>query len=302
MELDNSNFNEASIEIINTIINLFESKYDKNLDFDTALFQSVFDILYAIFKVAQNLKNNELKKFVCSKLYFINKMLIENKAEYLSKNISAITSIIYLIYNDNFCVDFKKECESLSKRLVLLIKTDTFLNSNLSVNCQLIKLFKITQDEEILKNIQNFLVNQRSELFYKVNNIQEGSKKYVFNMISDRLTLLKFGYEDLNSKNDLKVLTKLLEKFNFENINLYNGFLGQLVLLNECANLLDDKTLKRNCLKKIDLIINEFISKKEIVKKQRVENIGLFNGISGVCYTLLKVCNKDIPNILIYEC
>ncbi len=81
------------------------------------------------------------------------------------------------------------------------------------------------------------------------------------------------------------------------------GNLGNIELLDEAATLLDRQELRSKALRRLMTIIEQAQVCGDYRWKggQKNVNLGLFRGIAGVGYTLLRRASPDLPNVLIWE-
>ena len=119
-----------------------------------------------------------------------------------------------------------------------------------------------------------------------------------------RIAQVKFG-ADLNSaKADIENAAKCTE-LNWPNYvdTLCCGTLGSIEFLSEAGKLLDDENLSGLATSRLKEIIatRQKQGQYTLGEGDIQFNLGLFRGLSGIGYTLLRKMNPGLPNVLIWE-
>lgn len=156
-----------------------------------------------------NRKKNELDK---------NNIVSEKDKKFYRKRIINITNelIINKIENNNDCINdsFNEYIYNLINHFKLIDRNELIQN-NLDINCDDISLYNSSQTN--ILDIENY--NEKNN-----NEIENGTKNYLFNAISKKNTLDKFVIKTDNEEEEViypKKLKLKLKSSNFKNKGIF---------------------------------------------------------------------------------
>ncbi|URZ08543.1 type 2 lanthipeptide synthetase LanM family protein [Clostridium felsineum] len=107
-----------------------------------------------------------------------------------------------------------------------------------------------------------------------------------------------------NLDNYINLTTDILRNSQFNDMSLYNGLAGELDFLVSLSLNKNDSTINQLILKKRDYIVDFYKSNNSILIDELPEfrNCGLFSGLSGVGYSLLRTLfPNQLPSVLILD-
>ncbi|MCI0768117.1 hypothetical protein LOK41_25800 [Bacillus sp. TL12] len=175
------------------------------------------------------------------------------------------------------------------------------------------RFYNINIDPKILGTIKKAL-NFEKMLFSDENqnwkmSLAKGSRTVAWchgasEILLNRILLKKFGYPDNNLLRDIDVAvnTTIEKGFGSSHI-LCHGDTGNLGILYQVADVLEDEELKKYCDFTFIELYNKYIKYNWDKNAYRTVNIyGLMVGLAGLGYSLLKYgCKYDIPDVLWLE-
>lgn len=328
-------FKKAAIESIQPCIRILDTIDEHpHISLDIGAFTGISGVIYSLFHIGQKLNDNSLKQKAYKYTdYLVNNLNKVNKFEIISGTSGAL-SVLMSLYN--LTVEMERKKDLLNKAEVIgnyiinnLTEMDDnkifwgpfqesegytgFAHGTSGITTSLIRLYQINKDERILETIRK-AINFENSLFsnerknWKTNFSKEAKSiawcHGASGILLNRGLLQKFGYEDNRIAHDLNIAlsTSIKKGFGTSNI-LCHGTTGNLAILYEIADILNDQDLKNQCDSTFLNLYNNYIKNNWNKNSFRSVNVyGLMIGLSGIGYSLLKVgCEYDIPNVLWLE-
>ncbi|PFJ06662.1 hypothetical protein COD67_03990 [Bacillus cereus] len=328
-------FKQAAIESITPCFELINSlKEHQHISLDIGAFTGISGVLYSIFHIGDLLDIKEFKNIAYDNVkHLVRNIEKQNKFELIS-GVSGALGVIISLY---------EKTEDLKLREMLLenatILTEYILNNSTKyddrcifwgpleetegytgfahgtsgITTNLIRFYNINKDPKILETIKKAL-NFEKMLFSDENqnwkmSLAKGSRTVAWchgasGILLNRILLRKFGYPDNNLLRDIDVAvnTTIEKGFGSSHI-LCHGDTGNLGILYQVADVLEDEELKKYCDFTFTELYNKYIKYNWDKNAYRTVNIyGLMVGLAGLGYSLLKYgCKYDIPDVLWLE-
>lgn len=327
---ENEKYKKAALEAVTAVIN----SINDITDFKTVklgFFSGVSGWLYSIFSIGKILNDKELVNFVYKKISVIGQMLASDQNCDIISGISGAMGAIISIYEHTDDVDIKKYIIGICNEQFKLIKQKVvvledgesitwgeegfvgFSHGNAGVISQLIRLYGITKEPDIIKTIKSALKYENTMFNGKCGNWDKQLNSNIFlnkwchgapGVLLSNLILYKNNFFDEDIKSKIALSLKTVKKKGFgENYCLCHGDLGNLLILNYASQILKDEVLRTNCIKTAENFIDQYFNKRwEDDEFKQTQNMGLMAGISGIGYGLLQLYRPELcPNILCLE-
>lgn len=272
---------------------IYSMKEDKiySLEFYKGITGYLF-VLYKFYTLTNNIEylnavNIEIE-------YIYNRIKNNNKILSISDIIGVMKIILF--FNNNEFIYFSEKFKFILNRCIYYIDK-IYLQKTKDVKyCSelLIYLSSIYNilEYKYIKNLIKKILNIQRSLDNK--DLLKGINPEI--QILSRIILKQNNYCDLLIENEIK---SLLEIITNKNTNIYDTYLNEIIrqeIIEFCSNAICSKELSNiNNLLIDNIIANLMDSKKldlELIPK------GLFTGISGIGYYLLKNCNSCVPSLI----
>ena len=308
---DKEYFTAAAMETMEPVLRYIKEEKDSLINYPKAL-SEIIGAFYTISKLYKLTLDEKIKKFIQDNITFLYELIEKNK-EFNALSNAVDVNILLSIYKD------LKNNNNLKDRL-LKLSSNTLNNLQLSNEntplaisfyggisgaiCSTSKLLELTKTEVLENLLQEILKLQRQMYKMNRNQLKSGWFNGLSGVLLSKLSLKRICYTDALLDKEIQELIDAIIKSGFGNNPYYAyGQLGNLATLNYAAETIGDNILKNNCDNTFNLMIDN-VFEAYILKRLKFseEPVSLTNGLSGLGYSLLRRCNKDlVPEILLFE-
>lgn len=328
-------FKEAAIEAILPCLKILDTLDEQpHISIDIGAFTGVSGVIYSLFHIGENLNNIDLKQ----KAYMYTDYLVRslekiNKFETIS-GASGALGVLISMYNKTTDFEIKEDllnkAELISEHIINNVtEMDNdkifwgpleesegytgFAHGTSGITTSLIRLYQINRDVRILDVVKKAVDFENSLYSTETKNWKTNFSKEANSLawchgapgiLLNRGLLKKFGYEDDQTLRDLEnALSTSIEKGFSESHILCHGATGNLGIIYQIADILNDQALKNRCDTTFVNFYNKYLKNNWDKNAFRSVNIyGLMIGLAGIGYYLLKYgCEHDMPDILWLE-
>lgn len=331
-------FEAATIETIKPIIRFIDrlknNEINERIEFSVGAFTGLSGIMYALFHIGKYIQRNDLIDIVYDNIDLLLKYIKKTSSYDLVSGLAGCLGVVISLYDNTTSADKKKQLLYLANEIYRQLKDNYtfyseksilwepfeeaegytgFAHGTSGISANLMRLYNINKNEEILSLVEKSLSFERSMLngegtnWYINLNQQSSSLAWCHGapgILLNRILLKKFGYDDEFLDQEIKIaLTTTIENgFNLNN-TLCHGDLGNLFILEYAAKILSDKKLEKRCKLTYEKFFKDYLLKSwDKGMFRRFENYGLMIGLSGVGYSILQnVTNHNLPNVLWLE-
>ena len=322
-----SKYKSAALESIKPVLNYLD-ELETITNEKIGVFSGVIGQLYSIYRIGQLFNDEVLVNFVKNKILIIKEFKGITQNHDIISGYSGALAAILSIYDSTEDQEFKKSLLDISRDIFTTIKENIvvlserdcitwgkegyvgYSHGNVGVETQLMRLYKVTGDTEMLQIIKESLAYSRSMFDEENENWKKDLNKDDYSygwchgapgILLGRLMLLQLGYRDEKILDEIHKAIETTKKYAFGiDYSLCHGDIGNNLILNYAANILEDNKLKVQC----EITLNEFLTKYlsevwETAEFVETFNLGLMVGMAGIGYGLLHANNSQIvPNIL----
>ena len=296
----------------------------ENIGAFTGFVSEIYCIVYLTKRKANVVSAQDLKYIVDKSMVIVKKNLEE---ECTLEFLSGLSGIIGVYLAAIPCLEMTQQkkvltfVENLVKRLKNSViekekgiyswgnKGDIgYAHGNSGIITQLYKYYKVSQDIEILNLIKGTIKFERKYGF------DEKRDRWIFRdnihyyswcngiggLLLTKIYLLNNGYKDDKLEDEIfKLVEQLIETGFGTDLSICHGDMGTLQLLMYAANVLENRTLREDCVNTINDIANNFIS-RNWKRIKEMEDWGIIAGLTGVGIGFI-ADNQDIIDMLLLE-
>ncbi|HEY9063012.1 MAG TPA: type 2 lanthipeptide synthetase LanM family protein [Pseudobacteroides sp.] len=323
-------YTAAAFETITSVINYIEDIKDIKKE-KIGFFCGISGWLYSIFHIGKISNKKDLINYVYNKIYIIKELLALDQHYDIISGLSGSMGAILSIYEKsegshvkNLLVDICVNIYKLIKEKIVVFEENRgitwgeegfvgFSHGNAGVDSQLIRLYSIINDDDLLGVLKSSLCYERSMFDEKYNNWRKQLNKEGYSnawchgapgILLSRLMLIKYGYTDDMIMKEIDLAIKTVKENSFGNdFCLCHGDLGNLRVLNYAAYILDDTSLKASCLSTLQKFISEYFNNRwNGGGFYETENSSLMTGLAGLGYGILQFYKPGfLPEVLCIE-
>lgn len=274
------------------------------------MFGEVLGQVYVLYKIYRVTKNSRVKNALDNKISCILKIAkhqlsMENIEEnsgllglliseyeiadngHLKEKLLAVANMIYAHIRSNL------ECSQVKEKLSYKLN---------GIIALMAELMKIKDDPQIRDTVRQLLQLQRKKHLRQDARSNESCCGYNTCTLITRLMLKKGGYMDNKINEEIYEAMNFLIKNGFGRSPYYStGDIGSLEALEYAAEVLQQKKLGNRCINTFNSLVDSVIApdiEKEI--KFGKSNVSLWNGVTGLAYSLIKTCNKELVPRLVW--
>ncbi|WP_061860237.1 type 2 lanthipeptide synthetase LanM family protein [Priestia megaterium] len=331
-------FKTAAIESIRPVVRLLEGlnneEIDERIHLNIGGFTGISGMMYALFYIGKTLKREDLTDLVYDNINVLLDNLKATSNYELISGSAGCLGVVISLYQNTIDIEKKKQLLKLANKIYLQLKDNCTYHSNNSIfwgpleetegytgfahgtsgiSANLMRLYSITNDTDILNlverslNFERSMLNEEGTNWYTNLSKKVGSSAWCHGaagILLNRILLKQFGYQDEFLDNEIKIALDTTLKGGFGNgISLCHGDLGNLSIVEHTARILNDQDLEDKCNSTYVRIFKDYISQnwdKGIFRS--FEIYGLMVGSAGEGYSILrKITNYELPNILWLE-
>lgn len=323
-------FNFATYTLKPTIETLKNFNYTNCENVNIGTFSGIMSCYYSIYMaIKNNLFNEKESKNLIALLeekldlidFNINKTNNLDIISGLSGVLGVLISIYDIVDNNskakilkmcgNILTKIKKSAINIDDNSITWTTNDDigYAHGNCGITSQLMRLYNITLDKEILTLIKKSLNYERknfnsktSKWTFRENTHYHSWCNGIGGLLLSKLLLYDLGYSDDKLANEISLLINQLKDVGFgENYSICHGDIGSLALLYYAASILKDESLTCSCNGTLYEFNKNFVIENWSIFKT-TEDWGLMTGASGVGLGLASL-GKDqtIINILLLK-
>ncbi|WAM33129.1 type 2 lanthipeptide synthetase LanM family protein [Caldicellulosiruptor morganii] len=318
---------EAMVPVISYIENL--GKVSNSKINRIGAFSGVCGYFYALFHIGKCLDIKEFLDIVYGKIGILSKAELITENHDIISGLSGTLGVLLSIYDKTAEEKIREELLSICTKILYAINEKSnkckegitwgeegyvgYSHGNAGVTSQLIRLFYINHNSNIIDLIRLSLTYERNMFDKRNNNWRRSLLEDGFSfgwchgapgILLSRINLIEKGYHDDYCFEEIKKAIEITKKYAFgKDYCLCHGDIGNLRILYYAAKVLKDEELKISCL----ATLNEFLDRYFMGRWcngefNKIENYGLMTGLSGVGYAFLQFCEYvQMPEILCLE-
>ncbi|BCZ44258.1 type 2 lantibiotic biosynthesis protein [Clostridium gelidum] len=327
-ESKNSKYKEVVKEIIESILETLPKDANfKYLDkIKNGAFNGLGGIAYVLFYIDESNDSNIYTNDILNILDILDYNIKNFGTEDIINGVGNL-GIVISIYEKTKNKSIKSKaitiCEKIYKKLnetKIKIKDKPgiswnekgyvgYSHGNAGIIAQLYRWYSITNDDSVLKIIEEALLYERSMYSDKDKDWYRSVDEQYFTcgwchgssgILLSKVQLKKLGYENEKINNEImRAIDRTIESGLNKDISLCHGDMGNMVILKEAAIVLNDNRLYSQAVSTIEEILDFIVELMNTESFKGNEYNGFMIGLSGIAYEILRIGKESkIPNVL----
>jgi len=320
---------DAAIEALQAPMKVI-SQLDEDHPYLNGAYNGISGYFYAINHLGHLFGDQSLIDFVKEHIMILDKLAFKDTIFDVIGGSAGCLGVLLSIYETADDPEFRKQLLEIATKNYEMIKTHGrgmpdgsvtwgdmpftgFAHGTAGIAAYLGKLYKITQNEEILVLIENALKYERSLYSEKDRNWYSDKDKEKMaiawcygspGILLSRCILKESGYHDefIDHEFDIALESTIDEAFGHNPCHCH-GDIGNLSIVRYAARVKGDKILENRCVDTFGKLHDEILTKRWQEGVFRgTESMGLMIGTAGFGYGILEFCDSElIPEILRLE-
>ena len=319
-------------EAMNSPIDELES-LDEDSEYLIGAFNGMSGYLYTLANLSKVIKDENYIELVMKYTNILEKMISKDRVYDIiggvAGNLSALISIYNIVDNDLYkkiILDVCKKSFNHLKENAKWLDSDTvvwpsindvpltgFAHGSAGIATSMAKLYKITNDNEILKYIKATLNFERKLYSEKDSNWycsgEKNKQSFAWcngssGILLSRTIIKDSGYIDefIDKEIEISMNTTITRGFG-HNPSLCHGDLGNLAIVDYYGKIIQNQEIRNRSINSFQELFDQVLKKRWNNGIFRgTESISLMVGLAGVGYSLLNnYTNNDIPQVLWLE-
>lgn len=274
------------------------------------MFGEVLGQVYVLYKIYLVTGNNRVKNALDNKISWILKILEQQDSIETIEENAGLLGLLISEYETAFNGYLKEKLLAMANMIYAHIRSNlecNYVRKKLNYKFNVIialmaELMKIKGDPQIRDTIKQLLQLERKINLRQKAQVNESCCGNNTATLISRLMLQKAGYMDNKINEEIYEAMKFLIKNGFGRSPYYStGDIGSLEVLEYAAEVLQQKKLGNRCINTFNSLVDSVIApniEKEI--KFGKSNVSLWNGVTGLAYSLIKTCNKELVPRLVW--